>query len=193
MLHRTMMTAILLLGAAGLLAEAADRSPAGKPAGKKEAPAASAPLSAQATLRGLDGKQVGTATLTETPEGVLVVASFTGLKPGEHAFHIHEVGKCEPPFKTAGGHFNPAGRSHGLMSGTGGHAGDMPNVHVPPSGQLKVEVLVHGVTLKPGAPNSLADPDGAALVLHEGPDDYRTDPAGNAGGRIACGVVSSTL
>jgi len=145
--------------------------------------------SAKAILQDANGKKVGEATLEETPHGVLVNLSLMGLPAGVHAFHIHETGKCEPPFATAGGHFNPGGKKHGLKSAEGMHAGDMPNLDIPESGTLRAQVLVAGVTLKPGA-NSVLDADGSALVIHAGPDDYATDPTGNAGGRIACGVVT---
>lgn len=153
---------------------------------------ASLPAAAQtakATLKNADGKEVGSAVLTETPAGVLIQLSLEGVPPGEHAFHIHSVGKCEPPFTSAGGHFNPGGEKHGIMSDEGHHAGDMPNLHIPASGELVVEVLNGSVTLEKGEDNSLLGPEGTALVIHAGKDDYVTDPTGEAGGRIACGVV----
>ncbi len=144
---------------------------------------------ASAPLKDAQGKEVGSANLTQTPRGVLINLSVKGLPPGEHAFHVHAVGKCEPPFTSAGGHFNPDSKKHGLMATEGAHAGDMPNLHIPQSGDLTIEVLNAAVTLDKGKPNSLFDADGSALVIHAGTDDYKTDPTGDAGGRIACGVV----
>jgi Cu-Zn family superoxide dismutase len=144
---------------------------------------------AKATLKNAEGKEVGSAALTQTPAGVLVRLTLKGVPPGERAFHIHGVGKCEPPFTSAGPHFNPAGKKHGLMAPEGHHAGDLPNLHVPAGGALVVEVLNPAVTLQKGKPNSLFGPQGTALVIHAGKDDYKSDPAGDAGGRIACGVV----
>ena len=145
--------------------------------------------SAKATLKNADGKEVGTAALTETPAGVLIRLTVNGLPPGERAFHIHGVGKCEPPFTSAGPHFNPGGKKHGLMASEGHHAGDMPNLHVPANGEIVVEVLNPEVTLEKGKPGSLLGGQGTALVVHAGKDDYKSDPAGDAGGRIACGLI----
>jgi len=145
--------------------------------------------SAKATLKNAEGKEVGTAALTETPAGVLIRLSVDGLPPGERAFHIHGVGKCEPPFTSAGPHFNPGGKKHGLMAAEGHHAGDLPNLHVPAGGALVVEVLNREVTLEKGKPSSLLGGQGTALVVHAGKDDYKSDPAGDAGGRIACGLI----
>jgi superoxide dismutase, Cu-Zn family len=144
---------------------------------------------AKAALQTADGKDAGSVTLTQTPSGVLLSLTAKGLPPGEHAFHVHAVGKCEPPFTSAGGHFNPGNKKHGMMAPDGAHAGDMPNLHVPASGELAVEVLNSAVTLEKDKPNSVFDADGSAVVIHAGKDDYKTDPTGDAGGRIACGVV----
>lgn len=150
---------------------------------------ASAAETAKATFKNADGAEVGHADLVQANDGVLVKLTLKGLPPGGHAFHVHAVGKCEPPFTTAGGHFNPQNKKHGMMASDGPHAGDMPNLDVPASGELKLEVLNPAVTLKKGAPNSLLKADGTALVIHATVDDYKSDPAGNAGGRIACAVV----
>ncbi len=141
---------------------------------------------AMAKLKNPKGESVGEVRLMETPHGTLLHARFSNLPPGAHAFHVHTVGKCEPPFKSAGGHFNPGGEKHGFLAADGLHVGDMPNIHVPASGSLEIEVLNTLLKLD----SSLFDADGAAIVLHAGPDDYKSDPAGAAGGRIACGVIA---
>lgn len=155
------------------------------------APLAANAQGAKAALKDTDGKDVGTATLTQTPHGVLVGLALKGIKPGEHAFHVHAVGKCEPPFTTAGGHFNPGAKKHGMEAAEGFHAGDMPNLHVPASGELMVEVMNAAITLDKGKPNSVFQGAGTAVVIHAGKDDYKSDPAGNAGDRIACGVIGN--
>jgi Cu-Zn family superoxide dismutase len=140
-------------------------------------------------LKDKDGKEVGKATLTDTPNGVLVLLDLSAAPAGTQAFHIHETGKCEPPdFKSAGGHFNPDGTEHGILNPEGPHAGDMPNIHVPADGKLTVEILNTLVSLD--AERALLDDDGSALVIHAGPDDYKSDPAGHAGDRIACGILA---
>lgn len=153
---------------------------------------AAVPASAQTArsmLKAADGKEVGAAELVQTPSGVLIKLSVKGLPTGEHAFHVHAVGKCEAPFTTAGGHFNPGGKKHGILAPEGHHAGDMPNLHVPQSGDLDIEIVNAAITLERGKPNSVFDDDGSALIIHAGKDDYKSDPTGEAGGRIACGVV----
>jgi Cu-Zn family superoxide dismutase len=145
--------------------------------------------SAKAALKSADGKDVGSVTLTQLPEGVLLNLTIKGLPAGEHAFHVHAVGKCEAPFTSAGGHFNPGGKKHGVMAADGHHAGDMPNLHIPSTGELTVEVVNTAITLEKGKPNSVFDADGSAIIVHAGKDDYKTDPTGDAGGRIACGVI----
>ena len=142
-----------------------------------------------AALKDASGKEVGQVTLTATPSGVLLSLDLSAIPAGEHAFHVHTVGKCEPPdFKSAGPHFNPDETKHGLMNPDGPHAGDMPNLHVPSDGKLQIEVLNPTVTLS--AESALLDADGSAVIVHTSADDYKTDPAGNAGDRIACGVVT---
>ena len=144
---------------------------------------------ASAVLKDASGKEVGNVTLTATPSGVLMSLDLTAVPAGEHAFHVHAVGKCEgPDFKSAGPHFNPDETKHGLMNPEGPHAGDMPNLHVPADGKLQIEVLNPTVTLS--AESALLDADGSAVIVHAVADDYKTDPAGNAGDRIACGVVT---
>lgn len=161
---------------------------------------------AQADLKDADGKPVGTIILIQHPKGVLIRAELSGLPPGWHAIHVHETGKCEPPeFKSAGGHFNPQDHKHGPVE-AGMHAGDLPNLHAGADGKIMAEMLTDAIRLgeRPGAsaggsaaaaatvPAAAADifdQDGAAMVLHAGPDDYHTDPAGDSGGRIACGVI----
>jgi Cu-Zn family superoxide dismutase len=144
---------------------------------------------AKASLKDAKGGDVGNADLTQVSDGVLLKIALKGIPAGQHAIHIHAVGKCEPPFTTAGGHFNPDNKKHGMMAADGHHAGDMPNLVVPASGELNVEVVNTAVTLDKGKPNSVFKPEGTALIIHAAPDDYRTDPTGDAGGRIACGVI----
>ena len=144
-------------------------------------------LQATAVIHDLAGTRVGTATFTDTYTGVLVTANVSGLGLGAHGIHIHEVGKCEAPFTSAGGHFNPEHRHHGFLSPNGSHLGDMPNIDTPAAGRLRFEFLLPGVTLT--GTNALLDADGSSIIVHSGRDDYTTDPAGNSGSRIGCGVI----
>jgi Cu-Zn family superoxide dismutase len=145
---------------------------------------------AKAALKDASGKDVGTVQLVQTPHGVLLRMSLKGVAPGEHAFHVHAVGKCEAPFTSAGGHFNPASKKHGMEAAEGAHAGDMPNLFIPANGELRIDVANHMISLVKGQPNSVFDADGSAIIIHAGPDDYKTDPTGNAGDRIVCGVIT---
>ena len=149
---------------------------------------------ATAKMIGDDEEDAGTVTLTQTPNGVLIEAHLVELADGEHGFHIHETGKCETPdFKSAGGHFNPTGAEHGLLVEGGPHAGDMPNIHFPEDGDkgLKFQVLNSMVSLIEGEEGYLLDEDGSAIMVHSGPDDYKSQPSGDAGSRIACGVIEA--
>lgn len=151
--------------------------------------AAAAAPAARAVVRDVEGKEVATATFTPGKGGVTVHVAARGLPPGKHGIHLHAAGKCEPPdFKTAGGHFNPTGRKHGLHSPEGAHAGDLPNLAVGRSGKASATFLARGASLGDGQ-GTLFPPEGTALVIHADPDDGKTDPSGNSGARIACGVI----
>jgi superoxide dismutase, Cu-Zn family len=144
---------------------------------------------ARAELKDKDGKTVGNATLREQPDGVLVRVELKGLTPGLHAVHVHAVGKCEgPAFASAGGHFNPTQKKHGFKNAEGAHAGDLPNMLVARDGSGRFEALTDAITLRAGSV-SVFDSDGSAIVIHATSDDDMTDPAGNSGDRIACGVI----
>jgi Cu-Zn family superoxide dismutase len=145
--------------------------------------------SGRAILKDVGGKEVGTATFTSGEGGVKVDVKVAGLEPGKHGIHVHAVGKCEPPeFKSAGGHFNPFGKKHGLRNPEGLHAGDLPNLEVGKDGKARATFIAKGATLGEGE-GSLFGPEGTALVIHADPDDEKTDPAGASGARIACGVI----
>jgi superoxide dismutase, Cu-Zn family len=145
---------------------------------------------ATAAMKDAQGKQIGTATLTESGEGILIALDVSKLPAGLHGFHIHSVGKCDPPdFKSAGAHFNPDGKKHGMKNSDGPHAGDLSNIEVGADGTVKTSVTTKLVTLGAGK-KSLFPEGGTALVIHADPDDEKTDPAGNSGARIAWGVIT---
>ena len=153
------------------------------------AQALAAPVKAKAALIDTQGRSVGEVWLTQGPNGVLLSGTLSNLPPGAHAIHLHQTGQCPlPDFKGAGSHFNPADKRHGFLSPQGPHAGDLPNFTVDQNGQARFEFFAPGLELTGGrAP--LLDADGAAVVVHAGPDDHLTDPAGASGDRIACGVI----
>jgi len=142
-------------------------------------------------LKDAKGASVGHATIVAKGQGVEVKLDLKDLPPGEHAVHFHQKPMCDPPdFKSAGGHFNPTSKSHGLKNPSGHHAGDMPNVIVKPNGTVRETLTNDAVVLGTGSePNSLLANGGTSIMIHAKADDMETDPAGNAGDRIACGVI----
>ncbi len=131
------------------------------------------------------GQTIGSVRAWETAGGVSFHISASGLPHGLHGVHVHAVGRCDPPdFTTAGPHWNPAGKKHGMNNPAGPHAGDLPNVEVAANGVLGATVTLAGASMA-----ALLDADGSALVIHAGADDYKTDPSGNSGGRVACAVI----
>ena len=143
-------------------------------------------------LKNASGNDIGTATIISKGSGVEVKLNVRDLTPGVHAVHFHQTAKCDPPdFKSAGGHFNPTGKHHGFDNPEGHHAGDMRNFTVNPDGKAKATVEDADVVLGNGSEsNSLFANGGTAIVIHAKADDYKTDPAGNSGDRVACGVIT---
>jgi Cu-Zn family superoxide dismutase len=185
---------LLLTAALAFAAPAFAQSPKAAPqatAKKEEKAAATQDVkpseTAKASLKDAKGQTVGDVTFEQYPHGLLIKGTLSNLPAGTHAIHIHETGQCEgPEFKTAGGHFNPQKKAHGLMAQGGKHEGDLPNLTAGQDGKVQFEFFGgQNLTVR-----ALMDTDGSAVVVHAKADDYKTDPAGEAGGRIACGVVS---
>lgn len=132
------------------------------------------------------GETIGRVELLDGAGGLLLKVEIDGLEAGEHGLHLHEIGRCEPPFESAGGHYAPADRAHGLLSEDGPHAGDLPNLFAAEAATTIAHVWVEGLSV-----SELTRGEGSALVVHAGPDDYRSDPAGAAGERVACAAIVS--
>jgi Cu-Zn family superoxide dismutase len=149
---------------------------------------------AVAKMIGLDGKSLGETTFTQTGHGVLIAFDLHGMPPGPHAIHIHGSGNCDPRthFTSAGPHFSLEPRAHGYMAKGGPHSGDLPNQVAAADGTLQASTITNAFTLGDGA-KTIFDRDGAAIIVHAQPDDYASQPAGNSGARIACGVIMRTV
>ncbi len=150
----------------------------------------------QTRFTGAEGNNVGSATITETANGVLIRASFNNLPPGERAIHFHESGDCGEPgsFKAAGEHLNPEGLPHGYFHEDGPHPGDLPNIHISENGQLEIQVYTNLVSLEGrGGRTNLLDENGSSLVVHSDPDDYYSQQNGESGGRIACAPLTRDM
>jgi Cu-Zn family superoxide dismutase len=158
-----------------------------KDRGEVGQPLAQPGRSAVAVLHDAKGAEVGRATASEVQGGLRVTLEVHGLPPGDHGAHLHTVGRCDPPdFASAGGHWNPLGAHHGALNPAGPHMGDLPNLVVATDGRATLGVNVPGATME-----GLLDADGSAMVVHAGRDDMMSDPSGNSGGRIACGVFQA--
>lgn len=143
-----------------------------------------------ASIVNVEGSEIGEVKFTEGEKGVTIDILAEGLPPGKHGTHIHEKGECTPPdFESAGAHFNPTNKEHGFENPKGFHLGDLPNIEVDPEGKVNVTLTIDDFTLQPNVKNTLLDKDGSALLIHEKEDDYKTDPSGNSGARIACAAI----
>lgn len=188
---RALALATLCLGGLPAMAqESTTTEPAAEAAEPASTPQtqATAVNSASATILDRDSNALGTLALRQTDAGVEITGELTGLPPGEHGFHIHETGACGAAegFESAGGHYEPEDHQHGFENEAGPHGGDLENLAVADDGSVSVSLANDRVELV-----ALAEDDGSALVIHAEPDDYVTDPSGNSGDRIACGVVET--
>lgn len=181
------LASIFALGGSTALAQDASPSPAVSPEEGERL----------VSIMNTDGEPIANATLVETDEGVEIAVTAgedSGLEPGEHGIHIHETGLCEAegdsPYESAGGHFNPTDASHGGPDDEDSHAGDLGNLTVEDDGTFQFEFSTDKITLEEGMDNSLTDDDGSALLIHAGPDDLESDPSGESGDRLACGVIA---
>jgi Cu-Zn family superoxide dismutase len=157
--------------------------------GDDVAPEPSGPIRASTDLRDAGGSTVARATAEQVDDSVRVRVEAAGLAPGAYGVHVHAIGRCDAPgFTTAGAHWNPTGQQHGKDNPQGMHKGDLPNLLVGTDRRGSFEYTISGATVA-GGESAMLDADGAAVVVHQSPDDYRTDPTGNSGARIACGVL----
>lgn len=181
MSFRTVALSAVLIGLAGCSPEQA------KPEVDQASTAHTQSANLEATLRNIDGEKLGIATISEMPAGLMLEVSVNNLSAGEKALHLHTIGQCDgPDFKSAGGHLNPTDVSHGTLSETGPHLGDFSNIDIGTDGSAKASIILAGTASDNFA--HIQDSDGTAIMIHAGPDDYSSDPAGAAGPRIACGV-----
>lgn len=173
----------LLMGAVGAIALAGCMTN-----DESMAPAGGGAATASAVLRDSAGRSMGTATASQSGDSIRITIDGMNMPPGPHGAHIHMVGRCDPPgFTSAGDHWNPTGQRHGKDNPQGMHMGDLPNLLIGADGRGSLEYTIPGARVS-GGPMPLLDGDGAAIVIHAAADDYRTDPSGNSGARIACGV-----
>ena len=180
MTMRSFAAAALTVGLWGCGSHGAPGQVAPSDGGSSQAPV----TTAVANLQTSEGKPAGTATATSKDGSMMLSLRVEGMPPGEHGVHVHMTGKCEgPKFESAGGHWNPGGKQHGLQNPNGQHAGDMPNLAIVDDGRGMITYALKGATI-----DGLLDADGSAMVIHAKPDDEKTDPSGNSGDRIACGV-----
>ena len=178
MLLAVMLSALLIVGGCG-------RGDAKLPVSGEKMQLVTAPI------LNTEGNQIGEVSFTEEEDGVVIALAAEGLTPGTKGIHLHETGVCTPPdFTSAGSHFNPQKKEHGFENPKGFHLGDLPNIEVDAEGKVSAKMKNNEITLKSGADNSILDSDGSALVIHEKADDYKTDPSGNSGARIACAAVT---
>ena len=183
-MNRLAWTAAVLTFALAGCGSPETTEPAEEPSPAPAPPPAADSVRAVAMLRTTDGAAAGSASAVNTGGQVVISLDLQGLPPGVHGVHVHMTGRCDgPTFASAGGHWNPADRQHGLENPQGQHAGDMPNLTVGEDGRGTLEYQLRG-----GGFEDLFDADGSAIVVHASADDQRTDPSGDSGDRIACGV-----
>jgi Cu-Zn family superoxide dismutase len=183
----------ILLSAALLMPLGACAGLTGNPAAPPPAPRASTGDFGEATLHDAAGQSIGRAVLTQGPTGLLIRIEASGLTPGWHGVHIHTTGRCDAPFTSAGGHINhDTPVPHGLLNPDGPDDGDLPNIYANADGRVNAEVFTTRARIAATGPGQwLWDADGAALVIHTGPDDHGSQPIGGAGARVACGVMAA--
>jgi len=189
--HSAAILLVLSIAVGGCEGGRRDAGEGPQPGMAADSPAAdTAAASVTATVQNATGKELGTLTLTDVAEGISLSGQLTGLPPGQHAIHLHQAGKCDPPkFEAAGDHWNPTNAAHGTEAPKGPHLGDLPNLTVGRDSSVSVQATSPGGSLR--GQNPLLDQDGASVVIHSGRDDYRSQPSGNSGDKIACGVVTA--